>query len=623
MDRDKDFIHIDKLFKRLEHNEEPMHSGSWLRMKSLLDEKLPLGQPVNALKPMRRYIAPVLLLLAMGAGTAAYYGWMRNDKEAPEGMAHYSTPSTDYTYVENRKQSAPQKSAATVSDHQSVHTADRKKEIAGQSKISTVHEKSAITPGRSEGISPASPSGHNPVKEHIVATTSNNVSTERNNKGNKQLAGVTTESRTAKETDGLVSNKTVIERKVASPSGNLGANIPVKEPVTNNNETSGWKESDNAEVAGKMARPVTVLNGNRILKSEDGTLYKEEKDSIKRIEIIERYSSTYTAGKHKKIAVPDTVAVARVERVRYVPLDKLEMQTLEKWQSKTASDKVIPLAERKTVLNAEWASLIPLDKYKVSSRKVDPQKFNDLIRSTTSGIANYFDGSHKLYAAFFIGGNAVIGNPGAFGLQAGIAALYSLGERVSMALEFRLANRNFSNYTMVDKSTYYDNIKVQPQDNKWLFSGTEHAVVSSYKLNNYYALSIPLTISYNLGRVSVFGGLNVEYAFPFNWNKQTSTYSVPVEQVGSTSKNPFANVSSTIDPDKVFASRWGLGYVGGLSYDFSKNVSVDARVSHVLTSKAVPGGTAVDRVFRMPDFQISLGYFFGRKDKVVYIMDRN
>jgi len=371
-------------------------------------------------------------------------------------------------------------------------------------------------------------------------------------------------------------------------------------------------------------------NNDKIVKDKDGTYYKEVRDTFKKIDMMERTvasNGSSAKGTPKYTSVIDTLAITRVERIKYQPLQPLEMVALRQAKIIPQSYIAAPIPSKNkpkqyTVTN-EMVSLVPLANYKVNSRKVDPSKFNQLVMSTTQGISNYFDGTNKFYAAILLGGNAFIGNTGAFGMQFGIAGLYQLSERLTLGMEFKFANHYFSNYSINDKSISYDNISSQQVSGiEWLFKGTQTTTNTAYKVNSFSELQLPVTLNYSFGRLSVLGGLNLAYAFPIKWSTSNNVVIEDVSTTENSSSNPFLNTDSKIDNSKDFSSRFGLGYVGGLSYDLSRKVSLDARVTQNLWSSYNGGADNISKLFKTPTFQFSISYFFGRKDRVVYIMDR-
>ncbi len=82
MDPNKDFIHIDDVFKNLHNGEEREGSGAWLNMKTLLDAEMPVGGVVSGGRSVRRYIIPVLALLLLGGGATYWKLSNNNDQSA-------------------------------------------------------------------------------------------------------------------------------------------------------------------------------------------------------------------------------------------------------------------------------------------------------------------------------------------------------------------------------------------------------------------------------------------------------------------------------------------------------------------------------------------------------------
>lgn len=75
MDNNKDFIHIDELFRKLRDTvqEEYRSEDAWSRMKNILDEEMPVADPGRGIGKRRYFIPLLALLLGMGGATAGYY----------------------------------------------------------------------------------------------------------------------------------------------------------------------------------------------------------------------------------------------------------------------------------------------------------------------------------------------------------------------------------------------------------------------------------------------------------------------------------------------------------------------------------------------------------------------
>lgn len=626
MDPNKDFIHIDDVFKSLKNGEEQERPGAWLSMKDLLDKEMPIGTAVSAGRSFRRYIVPLVALLLIGGG-AAYYKISDNYSNNNIAVTENSAAADRFSNELNRNvNNEPKGAIAAVppsgKDKRNTHAGSR-----------TAMPGSENSPAQNNSI---------PSPDAVAVVAAGNNKKANNNTDVKpwdREHKVTGSSNKKAENKGNTVNETVIanqNKAVLIEEQNIIEQI---RPKSANSATTGLLASnttkDNTAVEpvlqpGSDNKPnlkqiAQKLNDKKIVQSTEGYLYKEERDTFKRVDVMERYASNSGINKNKRPqTVIDTVAITRVEKISYVPLTKVEVLALQKMKVNISGSTVVPMAGLKErTVSREMVSFVPLNKYKVGSRKVDPGKFNMLVKNTTGGIANYFDGSRNFYAAILLGGNASFGTPGAFGMQLGIAGIYSISERLSLMAELRFANHYFSNYTLEDKSVAYDNVTSQQVSGaQWLFSGTEYTTTSAYKMNSFYTLEMPLMLSYSLGRVSVFGGANLAYASSLKWDKQIAYNSTPVQKTQEQNKIPFTNTGYQVNEQNDFASRLGIGYVFGVNYEMSRKLSLDARMTQILADNAQGNINTINKLFRMPTMQLSIGYYFGRKDKVTYIMDR-
>ncbi len=663
MDPNKDFIHIDDVFKNLRNGEERESSGAWLNMKGLLDAEMPVGRVVSGGRSVRRYIIPAVALLILGGG--ATYWKLSSDKKADAVLTEAAQPaagnlntsagnnpnSGDHTTAlatavpaadahsgkqagkgsGNHNGTGRQQAAGrhTQAGPSAATPANRQHTNSNNPATGATHATAGTTAARNAAATTASRNPVRPSNETTAAKTGQQAHTahhttatasNRNTARSASSPVIAAANTKATAQPAPVKQQQLTEAAIAA-GNNSNNNTPHTPATTADNGTLAAHNNDNAPWVWKTK---AVVNNEKIVQSPDGNYYKEQRDTFKRIDLVERY--VYPHGKADRTVAPklvtDTVAVTRIENIRYVPLTQLDIAALKKLNVNIVVRELVPLAKlRAGTVAREHVNLVPLSDYKVASRRVDPSSFNKLIQNTAGGLAGYFDGSRNFYAAIMFGGNGSFGNPGAFGMQIGIAGLLTLSERWTLVAELKYMNHYFSNYNLQDKSVSYEINKTQ-NGAGWLFSGNEMVTTSSYKINSYGSIHMPVTMSYNLGRVSVFGGIDLAYAFPLSWNKQSSINVNFVESQLAQDKNPYQNSYPQLDEVHDFGSRFGMGYAMGMSYDFSRKLSVDARMTQILFDNAKGGTEGINKLFRQPSLQLSLGYFFGRKDKVVYIMDK-
>lgn len=651
MDTRKDLIHIDDLFKKLSDGEEPERSGAWLHMKDLLDKEMPVGTVVSGGRSLRRFIVPLLASVLLVGGGLSYYKLNNNNTQPETTPLAATTPGTkaaapDHSSANTASANGDTRSMVATGAGNGATTATTVGENrAGSAEHNAVHRDRNTPDGTNDHKLAAGPATdrqrHNGTdkkddrsKAGVHAAAARHTAAGQPAAGqlkpasgtSRNIAAAGTQPGTISRLDGLVEER-VIEQIAPAASAtkaknNAQGDVPAVASGRDNTGTEIIPSSGNRN----LKQLSVSLDNNVIVKDGEGVLYKEQRDTFKRIDLVERTVPGGTLGNMRNNGghkVLDTVAITRIEKVSYVPLNRLELASLRKLMVAPAT-KIIPVTNlHERILAKETVSLVPLNQYKVASRRVDPGKFNQMVQNTSAGIANYFDGSRNFYAAVMVGGNTSFGNPGSFGMQLGIAGLYSLGERLTLAAELRYVNHYFSNYSLEDKSVTFENVNSQQMPGlEWLFTGTRNTVTSSYKINSYGALEMPVTLNYNLGRVSLLAGLNMAYAFPIKWSKENTYNTTDVQQTRSQNENPFKNASFAINEQQDFASRFGLGYVWGLNYDISRKMSLDARVTQILWDNNNGHTDAINRLFRVPTLQLSLGYYFGRKDKVIYIMDK-
>jgi len=635
MDNQKDFIHIDNLFKQLRNSEEPERPGSWLHMKELLDKEMPLGTTLSAGRSFRRFLIPVLAVMLAAGGGATYYKLSETGRKpaaAPIAAGPATSNESAGTDATRNLVASGSRNVAAPKEETPASSGTTDAGSENENDQSARNRAASAQPSTVRGGSAAAGSGNRRHHGAGSATTANPAQNTAPIAAAPGIAANRTQNAAAPEKENtkkemhLAAGETQLkeEQRVIEQIKPVQKNTPVAAAGTNERSRAG---TNNYAAGNTGIRQLSLALGNkRIVKDSEGNLYKEERDTFKRIDLVERLVASGNRSKNGPAykTTMDTVAVTKVEKVRYVALDHLELISLRKLGIEASAKKIVPAAglKERTLSKKEIVSLVPLNQYKVASRRIDPGKFNQLIQNTSQGISNYFDGSHNFYAAVLVGGNASFGNPGAFGMQVGIAGLYSLSERLTLAAELKYVNHYFSNYSIEDRSVTFENVSSQQVGTGWLFSGQQNTTTSAYKINGFGALEMPVTLSYNLGRLSIFAGLNMAYAFPIKWSKENTFNTTNVQETQSQNQNPFREAFFKVDEQKDFNSRFGLGYLWGMSYDVSRKISLDARISQIVWDNGSGNTDAINRMFRIPTMQVSIGYFFGRKDKVIYIMDK-
>jgi hypothetical protein len=638
MDNHKDFIHIDDLFKKLKDGEEPEPSGAWLRMKDMLDKELPVGTAIATSRSWKRYLLPLLGLFMAGGGGYAYYQHQVQNRH--ESHTVVSSNSTANATVQNKVPQPAGSNSLTslpLDNDKNLSTEVQNKTILPSTtqgknqsivqnspKIKSTPAASLVSNGRS--VSEPVNINNRQKANSLTGVPLNSDAVSHNNKK------VTTKALSTQDID-LASfsntdwNKTMQETTIANISTEehiLGATNTVS--AINDSKITPIVASVNSVKKSVTLPPnMPPFNGKKVVADDNNALYEERKDTFTRINVAEQTQWVKENGKSKLKVKVDTLGVAKVARVQYIPLQPLEIGALQKQvllaSKPTVSNSNINRASK--TVKRELFAFKPLSSYKVSSKQSEVSKFNTFMENTSRGISDYLDGGTGFYTTLFAGANINFGQPSAYGIQLGLSGFYQIMERLSISAELRYTNRFINNFSLDDKSVEVNNVSSTTINNsEWLFSGDQSVTQSKYQLNNFSTLDVPVMMHYNLGRLNVMGGMFASYAMPMKYTLVNQVQTISVQKNATSNTNPFTNVNGAISADKDFNSRFGMGYTFGLSYDFSRKISLEARMSHMIWDNSSSANDAIKRLYHIPSFQLSLGYSFGKREKVMYIMDR-
>ena len=191
------------------------------------------------------------------------------------------------------------------------------------------------------------------------------------------------------------------------------------------------------------------------------------------------------------------------------------------------------------------------------------------------------------------------------GFHFGVTGAFVFDDNWSVLAELKYFHRINSNLSIDDN--YYTYTPAGPgQYSKQLVS-------QSYGFSSLQSIEMPLSLHYSKGNFSFFAGGNVVYSFSINTGAATmpnNTAAVLVSTPGADNKPSLSSSD--------FNSRIGLGYLLGLSYEVSPNVTLDFRsVQTVWNSMSSSGAQKISsQLYNSPSFQVSFGYRFGgKKDK--------
>lgn len=626
MDKQKDFIHIDDVFRDLRQAEEKEKTGAWLQMKDLLDKELPVGSSFPRPGGYRRYLLPIVAALLLGGG--AYYIHRQSEqanRQTPADTIHQHQISSvndenaDNSITNNlrtiNKSSVTQKQA----QHNTANT------------LTTARKNITATTNK-ENKTPKNPEYHHRTTSRTSIAAALPVGTEKEHTtspagtGNGPQSAFSKTSTTRNLPIGSIQQQKITalsdEPPVIRENHIIETLKPKPAPETLKSTGDNNIASESNSPTGKEWKPLATWKGTPIVSSKNNHLYKEERDTFTAMTITRKLPAKPGPDYRDRIQL-DTVSISRIESIRYVPLSLDERMELMHANLLPASywAALMPHSAMASASRTEQVNIVPLSAYKVSSKKAKTNTLGTL-KNTATGLTSVFDGTKKWYAAILLGGNTSIGNPSAYGMQLGVAALFAFAERWTLSAELKYQNGYFSNFQFLDNASTFE-VDEQQYGGGWLYQGKEYKTSNNYTIKSKANLNMPILLSYNLGRISVFGGPEFSYFYPLKWGKGQHTEITNVSQATPTHTNPFVNSTLLLNEQTDFNSRFALGYVLGLSYDFSRKVSLDARVSQMLWDNS--GKYKMDalrNIYHLPTAELSIGFYFGRRDKVIYILDR-
>lgn len=660
MDKNKDFIRIDDVFKNMADAEESVKAGAWSDMRALLDNELPLETTATAGSKARvlRYALPALLVLLLGGG---FYVWNSHQRPDMEANASFktikATTMAEHERPDHRTSGRSHKLSADTVGHLSVNapTVNHQPSTIEKANDHASTLKNVVAP---HSVATATAVGEkmNYHKGPKGAKTANTFARTRPQNQAQNLSlpvpGTSEESVASRQPVSKLATSEVSEKGFNTNPQSINQVAVQSDPITLQSSLSEIRQEHAFEqikpnhqqlpdnepaLAGHLAEAhhlekVGQINQQDVYQSVNGGLYKEQKDTFKQIELVQKSPDKSYTKDLKRPFVPelDTVAVYKIARLSFVPLSIAEIKQLPSTALaanvrpvQTGSSYLLAAASPEASNTQSPVDLVPLKEFRVSSHKMDGSIFSRWFQYANGGMSGLFDGTKDWYVALLFGGNMGLGSPNAYGMQAGASFLYALAERWTLALEMRYQSSNYANFRFFDNATTYE-VTGEKTPLGTQFSGTEYKTQTNYQANSLSRISVPVLLNYNLGRVSIFAGPEFSYYFHLNNTHNETVQANAVSKLAYDNKNPFSDEYYSLNPSTDFKSRVALGYAFGLSYDFSRKVSVDLRFNQMLWDNSGKYQLdAVRKIYRQPAVELNFGFYLGRKDKVIYIMDRN
>lgn len=366
--------------------------------------------------------------------------------------------------------------------------------------------------------------------------------------------------------------------------------------------------------------PIKVIKGtlpNRInepIKLDDIQVGDQvfAKDAITNI-IYEKNIDTLSVYRlaENNIHTMDTISIILTQRNKFKPLPVLQQIEVLEFLKQTKSNEVASL---KTNLS-NYQSKLVLNNSNLSVQSQQNNYFKHWFN-------NYFNENKPQYAYAYFGGSSLINKYLYSGLHIGAGIGYILSSNWNLNMDLKYTRQFLGQLAFKDIQSDFD-IEKHYTGQNWEYEGLGNEEIQSYNVNHIQDFQLSSYLSYNSENgFSFLLGVMAKARLPLNYTHQIENNQFEISQVSSNGEL-YENQSFKLDPSKDFKASFSLGYMVGLQYDVNKQWSVQAKMNQSLLHSINSNFEYLKKMANAPTLEISLGYYFGRKDKIIYIMDYN
>jgi len=569
---ENELVNIDSVFQ--EHmalHEEPMSKGAWNRMQHRLDEAMP--QKKRPLFFIKRFFA-IMILLSLSL----------------VGARKLMDPNT----------SVAKKSISNVAKVTAKATSNRDQ--------ATDYEKSNLVHS-AESKTRADITNVNPTERQVEANgnienKTSSISSTTQNSNIENTVTIPNEKRSFKKTSSENNATPEIANAHIEASKNLDHN-----PSNSNTESNLSKviANENNQVKSTLSSTNRLINKNIPIfsnadyyKNDVDTLsYVIKRDTITKIFIKQRFAYNVLSGR-KELFSDSFIEKSTIDRKVYA--SQTNALALGKPNYKDLEHSVEELSSKKIATKtSSW----------------NPSNFMNWMTQAKMNVAN----TQPNYAFLFGINGANNGSNTFAGFHLGLSGQIALGANWLLAADFRYLmkmNSGFAFQFMNRQLSCNDSVAFQTGSPAVTMMSYNILIDSSTKIYNFntlHTIEVPFSIQYNYKRWSALLGLSIAYNFKLKTSE--INYSSIKSQRDTLLPGSFVpSTVNTIIPESDFASKLNINYLIGVQYHVSPLIYIDARmVKSISTSAKSAGALHVhDQVYKMPTFELSLGYFIRKKN---------
>ncbi|RYD98842.1 MAG: PorT family protein [Sphingobacteriales bacterium] len=611
---DKDFIKIDDLFKGRPEREERIPPGAWRNMQDLLEKSATTGGAAGS----RRYgLYAVFALLTVGMGVSALSLQHRqllqknnSNIAANEAKSQLSTPgikdnitgtelspSASGTNTAGNHSAADSATAATVKEANESHNMAAQ-QSAGPATIATDSRQHKATAAVTDQEN----------NKTNTSTRSNTVKLNKTkNKITAQDASIAADIQKKSFTNPITSSSPAnvsttadialanIDKQQFAP---LIAKDSVYEAVVNDNSNNRKfvLEKRKGEWKKEVSTPVTEFTRSVQKTTPDNR-------SLQRIDTIRQRNYVRT----QLLALSDQEKLALIAVASNAPKADLNMAAAHTTSLGNIASNVTNAAG--------FANLVPLENYKVKTvNTVDRRSF--VIRFYDM-MSTYLNKDKPFYFGASLGGQLMFSQPLQSGFHLGLGGYYEFKERYTLGVELKYLRNSYNNGSLTEHYQTYSQQTIDRSGPAPVYNALEQKFTNTYYLQNSSYLELPVTMRYQLSKLSIMGGIYGSYMMGTRYTNKMAELSGEASRVSSL--KPFAATNGAIVAND-FKARYGMGFTIGAAYDFSRHLSLDVRINQNLWNNLKSTSELSTNLYRATGVQLSLMYFIGKKDKVIYMM---
>ena len=673
---DKNMINIDDLFKQRFNREEEERGGAWLRMRDLLDDRMPANVPVAGInwRRMLSYVAGIALLATVTVGGYEVATKSRSNDESARlastvaGVpAHRSLAGRTAGELMTAKdkaaadKSSSSNSGANISGTLASTVADN-----DNNGLNKTVNKTLINNTKS--------ADYNKVEHHIQTAkhstnTKGGTSEVADNHGDKSNvngvmqagAGSLTGNNDAdinKVTENTTgtrhsnhgyahANKLTLASGSVTPNNKLGG---ASKNLNNNNLDGGNNNSSNHSsglMAGndhKHVRSHKTRNINALMPASGSIVSNfgnvpttvaadNTSNAIARVETIEaleiKQRLIVDPETHRATYRNDTIGKLPVQKFVFAPIDDNTPGSLKENSNKgyaanskgkksnDADNELKPGAASNNAAANSNSEKSDLAKKRAASDRWDWRSMSEALKDFEYNL-----GQVKVFPGVIGGVNTTFFGPSSSstGFHLGMTTEFEFNDHWGMMAELKymqranngVLNNNYVSYKAIDSSG-------TPQHMAYVIQ--KDSIQHYFNYSTLHSLEMPISLHYKAGNFNIFVGGNLVYNFAINTEEIDHKYlTAPTTETfpGNNWQSVLKNSPKYTIND--FSSIFGIGYLLGLSYEFTPSIMVDARMTQMVwdNAKTLGAKQISTNLYQSPSAQLSIIYRLNHKKTEVY-----